>query len=237
MFKRTDEPTKKEIAKPGPLAATLFNQIFKDSDWTELIVGKEWRKCADLIVKAAGQTSNRPQEELEDWVKKQKVDLEGESPLVELGDRWIDKLDREMADRNLIAFDLSTYALRQALEELYSRDESPFDVSKKRLLARLKAVNTHDALRSYVDSYLRQLVRYLLAGYVPGDKKEERERDRLLRAVEGKEVSRLADQFLNSLEQFSKEKGGAGEAVSKRLRDVPKWLDWARTTLSGKGEQ
>jgi hypothetical protein len=222
----------KGLTEPAPLAAAFFRELFRHSDWTGLITGREWRRCASLLVQGVS-AAHAHESNLESWVEKQKIDLTSEAPLIEWGDRWLEQLDRELSQRDIIAFELSTYALRQTLEELFAPEGSPFDLNKDQLLEGLKKVETSDAFKTYVRSYLRQVIRHIVGGYPPGNAEKERERTEFMRAVEQEEIPKLADQFLNSLERYSSKKVSAGRAISKVLEDVPEWMEDSKKILTG----
>lgn len=231
----------KDLTEPAPLAAAFFREIFRDKNWTGLITGREWRKCASLLVQAIG-AARAHQTNLESWIEKENIrateegpliSVTGEAPLIEWGDRWVKRLDKEMSQRDIIGFELSTYALRQTLEELYSPEGSPFDLKKAELIKGLKEVDTRTAFKTYVRSYLGQVIRHIIGGYPPENDKKERERAEFMRVVEREEIPKLADQFLNSLEKYLSDKVGAGTAISRVLEDVPGWIDESKKILTG----
>jgi hypothetical protein len=228
---------KEEVPKLAPNAAAFFKEVLKDKTWAGLIAGKEWRTCANLLVKSIAEANILSRTELESWIKKQKVETTSESPLIELGDRWVEKLDKELGERDIIAYELSTYALRQTLEQLYSPDKSPFDMRTNALLKGLKTVDTRTAFKVYVESYLKQVVRYIIGGFLPEDSKEEKKRLEFLTNVEKKAIPKLADQFLSSLEEFSTKESGAGRAISLRLKEAPKWIEKVKEILAGETEK
>jgi len=225
--------SRKGLTEPAPLSAAFFREIFRERDWTGLITGREWRKCASLLLKGVGEARVLPRSELESWLRKQQIEMGAESPLIEWGDRWIEKLDRELGDRNVIGFELSTYALRQTLEDLYSPEKSPFDLTRKALINELKKVDTRTAFRAYVKAYLRQVINYVMAGYPPTNADEAERVASFIETVERKEIPKLANQFVEALEKYSVTKGRAGQATSVVLEDVPEWVDISKKILVG----
>jgi hypothetical protein len=228
----------KDLLAPDPSktpqgeAAEFFKKIFADKDWKGLFLGEEWQSFARLLVTRVAEAQVR-KEELESWLKNQKVDLDARLPLIQLGDRWLEKLDRDLSERDVFAFELAKNALRRTLEDLYSPNKSPFDVRKGDLLKRLKAVDAEPAFKAYLESYLNQVTHYIMEGYQPEDPVENRRRQNFIRVVERQQIPKLADQILRSLREYSLEKGGGGKAVSLILKDVPEWLDITRRILIG----
>jgi hypothetical protein len=213
----------------SPLAAKFFNEVVLE-DWAEFIKGKEWRSCASLLLRLASEaTAKSQQKELTAWAEEQEIT--GETPLVDWGNRLVMQLDRQLGDRDLMAFDLATYALRQTLEELYSPDQSPFDLDKRKLLKKLGTVNTQNVLQTYIASYFRQIIRYTMSGYRPENAKEDKKRAELVNIVGEKEIPKLAREFWSRLQKHSEEKSGAGRAASLVLEDVPEWLTRIATDI------
>lgn len=212
----------KGVGGLSPLAAKFFREVVLE-DWTEFIKGKEWRSCAVLLLKLASEATTKAQQKrLEPWAEEQEIT--GESPLVNWANRLIVQLDRQLGDRDLMAFDLATYALRQTLEELYSHDQSPFDLNKRTLLKRLRTVDAQSAVQTYLASYFRQILRYTMSGYRPASAKEDEKRYGLMNIVGENEIPKLAKEFWKQLQAYSTEKSGAGKAASLVLDDVPEWL-------------
>jgi hypothetical protein len=231
------QTSRKGLTEPAPLAAAFFREIFRERDWTGLITGREWRKCASLLLKGVGEARVLSRRDLESWLEKQKIEAGTASPLIEWGDRWIEKLDKELSDRNVIGFELSTYALRQTLEDLYSPDKSPFDLTRTALIEELKTVDTRTAFRAYVQSYLRQVIHYVMAGYPPKDAEDDQKLSKFMDTVEKQEIPKLANQFLSALEKYSGTKGRAGQALSVVLEDVPEWVDISKRILTGEAKK
>ena len=228
---------KKGLTEPAPLAAAFFREIFRERDWTGLITGQEWRKCASLLLKGVSEARVLSRGDLEAWLAKQKIELGTASPLIQWGDRWIEKLDRELSDRNVIGFELSTYALRQTLEDLYSAQKSPFDVTRKELVSELKTVDTRTAFKAYVESYLRQVINYVMAGYPPKDAAEDQRLSTFMNTVEKQELPKLANQFLGALEKYSGSISGEGRPLSVALENIPEWVDISRNILTGEAKK
>src|ERR1700752_4754658 len=125
--------------KPSRETAEFFKKVFADTDWRGLFLGAEWQSCLKLLV---GRVSDAQvhKREMESWLSKE-IDIDSRLPLIQMGDQWLEQLDRNLSKRDVFAFELAKNALRRTLEDLYSPDQSPFNIGKRDLLTRLKVVD------------------------------------------------------------------------------------------------
>ena len=211
-------------------ARRFFADMLADRDWSKLLTGREWRVAAGLItgeVSAARVMAG--QARLEDWAEDR--DLGGEMALIQLGNRLQESLDRDLPERELIPFDLASYALRRTLKEVYAPGSSPFDVTREQLLDKIPRVDARSALTTYISSYLQELVHHLVGGFPAAGTEGTQVPSSFLTTLEKGEAQRLAGEMLSSLEKFSERKHGPGRPLSEALDDLPGWLAKASQEL------
>jgi hypothetical protein len=215
-------------------ARRFFAGLLADQQWGGLLSGQEWRSAAGLLTGlVAAARVNANQQRLEQWVDRQ--GFVGESALIRLGGELLEKLDADLPERDVIGFELASYALRRTVDDLYADDRSPFDVDRELLLQRLPKVDVKKALVTYIGSYLQELVNYITGGLPVATDAEDQIRSSFLRDVQEDEAPRLAQDFLATLLQYSDRKYGSGRPLSEVLEDVPEWLAAAAKELF-KGE-
>ncbi|HEX7185526.1 MAG TPA: hypothetical protein VF756_27125 [Thermoanaerobaculia bacterium] len=214
-------------------ARRFFAGILSDRQWGGLLSGQEWRAAAGLLTGlVAAARVNASQQRLEQWVERQ--GFMGETALIRLGSELLERLDADLPERDVIGFELASYALRRTVDELYATDRSPFDVDRELLLQRLPKIDTEKALVTYIGSYLQELVRYITGGLPAATDAEEKLRSSFLSSVQKDEVPKLARDFLATLRQYSERKYGSGRPLAEMLDDVPEWLaDAAKELFKG----
>lgn len=212
-------------------ARKFFSEVFSDQEWLALLGGREWRAAAGILTGAVSSARAQAlQKQLSEWANKQGIGED--TPLINLGSQLLQRLDEreDLRQRDIIAFELASYALRQSVERLYAGESSPFDVDRKTLLQRLGKVDSDTALRTYIGAYLQQLVRYIMGGY-QATAKEQDARANFLANIEVQGIPMLAEDFLKTLQKYSAGKYGRGRPLSATLKDLPDWLAKASQEL------
>jgi hypothetical protein len=213
-------------------ARRFFGGLLSQPDWEGLLSGPEWRVAAKILAGlVTAARVNASQQRLGQWLDRQ--GFVGETALIRLGSHLLEKLDEDLPERDVIGYELATYALRRTVDELYAADRSPFDVDREDLLQRLPKIDTETALKTYIGSYLQELVSHITGGLPAATAAEEKLNSSFLRVQED-EVPKLAQDFLATLRQYSERKYGSGRPLAEMLDDVSEWLaDAAKELFTG----
>jgi hypothetical protein len=211
-------------------ARKFFGGLLADRDWGGLLSGPEWRTAAKLLTALVAEARvNATQRRLGEWVDRK--GFVGETALIRLGNQLLAKLDDDLPERDAIGFELSSYALRRTVDELYGPGRSPFDVDRDELLRSLPKIDTDTALKTYVASYLQELVGYLRGGLPPPTTAGEGRIDSAFLSVQQEQVPKLAQELLSTLREYSRERYGRTKPLTEMLDDVPDWLSAASRKL------
>jgi hypothetical protein len=228
---------KASAAVPASAPARRFlASLLADRDWAGLLSGPEWRTAAKVLTgMVAGAQVNSTQHRLNEWADRQGV--VGDTALIRLGNQLMAKLDEGLPERDAIGFELSSYALRRTLDELYAEGKSAFDVGREDLLRRLPKVKTETALQTFIGSYLQEIVNYVTGGLPPPATAAEGKLDSKFQATQQEQIPRLARDFLATLREYSKQKYGRTKPLTEMLGDVPEWLSAVSKKLLKEGDR
>lgn len=230
------EEGKAPAAPKSSPAQRFLAGLLANRDWAELISGPEWRTAAKILTAmVATARVNATQRQLGDWMNRE--GLVGDTALIRLGNQLMVQLDESLPERDAIGFELSSYALRRTVDELYGEGRSAFDVDRKDLQKQLPKVDTDRALRTYIASYFQELMSHVTGGLPPPATSSEAKTDSRFLSMRQEQVPRLAQEFLSTLSEYSKEKYGRVRPVAELLNDVPEWLSAASRALLKEGKK